>query len=253
MPTRMVKENIKITATYPIELHYIKALFLQKRYRQCIDACRHVLLTTCNETADHALQVAFANFYLGLAHDELARLMHDFSQAKVPALDQAERFFRDALRSLPSADGLASTLRARQASVHKQSSAIDDPFSVSPGAAAPTSERATRHESDDYDPYNCYSPTTAYHDAASCLRARPIAHVINRRDALATTADRSTTYNFDICFPLGRVSVTTTPNRHTAHDAYLTWLGVSSSTGFTAKSIPRSAKAARCWKSLTEP
>ncbi|KAI6884233.1 hypothetical protein KC360_g8062 [Hortaea werneckii] len=178
MPTRMVKENIKITASYPIELHYIKALFLQKRYRQCIETCRHVLLTAGDETAEHALRIAFANFYLGLAHDELARLMHDFSQAKVPALDQAEQFFRDALRSLPSADGLASTLRARQASVHEQSSAIDDPFSVSPGAAAPTSERATRHETDDYDPYNCYSPTTACASPSSPVDARRIDDVL---------------------------------------------------------------------------
>lgn len=155
----MDQGKLRITAAYPIELHYIKALFLQRRYRQCIEACRHVLLTSGDETAEHALQVAFANFYLGLAHDELARLMHDFSQAKVPALDQAEQFFRDALRSLPSAEEVAFTLRARQTPVHERSQTTDDPFSLSPGAHSPPVKRTTRHDSDDYDPFNYYSPT----------------------------------------------------------------------------------------------
>ncbi|KAI7175417.1 hypothetical protein KC316_g5149 [Hortaea werneckii] len=159
MPARMEKEKISITAAYPIELHYIKALFLQRRYRQCIETCRHVLLTSGDETAEHAMQVAFANFYLGLAHDELARLMHDFSHAKVPALDQAEQFFRDALRSLPSAEELAFTLRERQTSVHERNQATDDPFSLSLGAHLPAIQRTTRRDSNDYDPYNYYSPT----------------------------------------------------------------------------------------------
>ncbi|KAI7211003.1 hypothetical protein KC333_g7912 [Hortaea werneckii] len=162
MPARMDKGKIRITAAYPIELHYIKALFLQRRYRQCIDACRHVLLTKGDETAEHALQVAFANFYLGLAHDELARLMHDFSPAKVPALDQAEHFFRDALRLLPSAEELAFTLPARQTSVHERNHTIDDPFSLSPGAHSPAVQRTTRRDSDDYDPYNYHSPTIGF-------------------------------------------------------------------------------------------
>lgn len=162
MPPRMEKEKIRITAAYPIELHYIKALFLQKRYRQCIETCRHVLLTSGDETAEHALQFSFANFYLGLAHDELARLMHDLSHAKVPALDQAEQFFRDALRSLPSAEELAFTLRARQTSVHEQSHTADDPFSSSPGAHSPAVQRTTRHDPDDYDPYNYHSPTIGF-------------------------------------------------------------------------------------------
>ncbi|KAI7225699.1 hypothetical protein KC330_g9065 [Hortaea werneckii] len=162
MPARMEREKISITAAYPIELHYIKALFLQRRYRQCIETCRHVLLTSGDETAEHALQVAFANFYLGLAHDELARLMHDFSHAKVPALDQAEHFFRDALRSLPSADELAFTLRARQTSVHERNQTTDDPFSLSPGAHLPAIQRTTRYNFDDYDPYNYYSPTIGF-------------------------------------------------------------------------------------------
>ncbi|RMY43916.1 hypothetical protein D0864_15728 [Hortaea werneckii] len=177
MPTRMDQANIRITPTYPIELHYIKALFLQKRYRQCIETCRHVLLTARDETTEHALRTAFANFYLGLAHDELAQLMHDFSQAKVPALDQAKHFFTEALRSLPSAGELAFTLRARQASVHQQSSTIDDPFSAGPGAAPPNSQPATRHDSDDYDPYNYYSPTVGFASPSSPVDARRIEDV----------------------------------------------------------------------------
>ncbi|KAI6887070.1 hypothetical protein KC318_g15366 [Hortaea werneckii] len=172
MPARMEKEKIRITAAYPIELHYIKALFLQRRYRQCIDACRHVLLTSGDKTAEHALQVAFANFYLGLAHDELARLMHDFSHAKVPALDQAEHFFRDALRSLPSAEDLELTLRARQTSVHERNHTTDDPFSLSPGAHSPAVQRTTRRYSDDYDPYNYHSPTIGFASPIDAGRVR---------------------------------------------------------------------------------
>ncbi|KAI7487992.1 hypothetical protein KC351_g2258 [Hortaea werneckii] len=178
MPARMDQANIRITLTYPIELHYIKALFLQKRYRQCIETCRHVLLTARDETAEHALRTAFANFYLGLAHDELARLMHDFSQAKVPALDQAKHFFTEALKSLPSAGKLAFTLRARQASVHQQGSTIDDPFSISPGAAAPNSQPATKHDSDDYDPYNYYRPTVGVASPSSPVDVRRIEDVL---------------------------------------------------------------------------
>ncbi|RMY61685.1 hypothetical protein D0863_11204 [Hortaea werneckii] len=178
MPARMDQANIRITLIYPIELHYIKALFLQKRYRQCIETCRHVLLTARDETTEHALRTAFANFYLGLAHDELAQLMHDFSQAKVPALDQAKHFFTEALRSLPSAGELAFTLRARQASVHEQSSTIDDPFSVGPGAAQPNSQPATRHGSDDYDPYNYYSPTVGFASPSSPVDVRRVGDVL---------------------------------------------------------------------------
>ncbi|KAI7539831.1 hypothetical protein KC331_g9512 [Hortaea werneckii] len=162
MTARMDKGKIRITAAYPIELHYIKALFLQRRYRKCIETCRHVLLTSGDETAEHALQVAFANFYLGLAHDELARLMHDFSHAKVPALDQAEHYFRDALSSLPSAEELAFTLRARQTSVNERNQTTDGPFSLSPRAHSPAIQRTTRHDSDDYDPYNYHSPTIGF-------------------------------------------------------------------------------------------
>ncbi|GAB1727618.1 hypothetical protein NU195Hw_g4693t1 [Hortaea werneckii] len=174
MPARMDQADIRITPTYPIELHYIKALFLQKRYRQCIETCRHVLLTARDETTEHALRTSFANFYLGLAHDELAQLMHDFSQAKVPALDQAKHFFTEALRSLPSAGELTFTLRARQAPVHEQSSTIDDPFSAGPGAAPPNSQPATRHGSDDHDPYNYYSPTVGFASPSSPVDARRI-------------------------------------------------------------------------------
>lgn len=88
--------------------------------------------------------------------------MHDFSQAKVPALDQAEQFFRDALRSLPSAEEVAFTLRARQTPVHERSQTTDDPFSLSPGAHSPPVKRTTRHDSDDYDPFNYYSPTIGF-------------------------------------------------------------------------------------------
>ncbi|EMC95488.1 hypothetical protein BAUCODRAFT_542890 [Baudoinia panamericana UAMH 10762] len=84
---------------YPLELHNIKALFLQRQYRQCIQACRNAIRNAEEGIAEHPLQQTFINFYLGSAHDELARLMHDSSNAKLPAFKQADDFYKQAIES----------------------------------------------------------------------------------------------------------------------------------------------------------
>ncbi|KAK5107546.1 hypothetical protein LTR62_001034 [Meristemomyces frigidus] len=94
--------SISVTPRYPLELHYIKSLFLHERYRQCIQACRGVLKTGGNTALQQPLQQTFISFYLGLSHEELARSMHHSSQAKLPAFVQAETCYRDALQSLPT-------------------------------------------------------------------------------------------------------------------------------------------------------
>ena len=98
----MELSRIRVTEFYPLDLHYIKALFLQKQYRQCIKACREILKLEDTKLHEHPLQQTFLQFYLALAHDELARAMHNHSQAKIPAFNQAELFYQGAIAALPT-------------------------------------------------------------------------------------------------------------------------------------------------------
>lgn len=97
----MANTRVPITDNYPIQLHYIKALFLERQYRQCIQACRD-LMKLADTTFDEPLQKTFVNSYLGLCHDEIARLMHHNSVAKLPAFSSAEQFYQDAIDALPT-------------------------------------------------------------------------------------------------------------------------------------------------------
>ena len=148
----MAASDVRITNAYPLELHYIKALCLQKHYRQCIQACRDILKNTGDKLQDYPLQQTFISFYLGLAHDELARLMHDFSQAKVPAFNQAQQFYKEALESLPTHVSVPVTADEQPMPVD------DDPFFD--GATDTSSSQHTPRPADDdeYDPYNYSSP-----------------------------------------------------------------------------------------------
>jgi len=90
---------------YSLELQCIKALFNGKQYRQCINACRDALRDLGHKQSEqHALRAASLEFYLGLAHDELARLMHEHSQIKLPTFTEAEKHYQQALAVLPSLD-----------------------------------------------------------------------------------------------------------------------------------------------------
>ena len=100
----MESPRIAISETYPLELHIIKALLLQRQYRECIKTCRETLNQNDSEECASPLHTSFAQFYLALAHDELARSMHTLSQAKVPAFNQAQQFYHQALTSLPKAE-----------------------------------------------------------------------------------------------------------------------------------------------------
>lgn len=109
--------HLSVTESYPLELLYVKALFLQKQYRRCVTTCRELL----DETVQ-PLQLTFIQFYLALAHDELARAIHNYSQAKIPAFRQAEQLYRDVLQALPAVE---QCIRPVANSVHADS---DDPF-----------------------------------------------------------------------------------------------------------------------------
>ncbi len=147
----MDSRNAYITDTYPLELHSIKALFLQKRYRQVIQACRDILKTAGDGMRDYPLQQTFISFYIGVSHDELARLMHDYSQAKMPAFRQAEQFYNEAIVSLPLPGSILE--------VEGQAASLlpNDPFTES----SPLDPNAYISPSPDeeYDPFNYSSPS----------------------------------------------------------------------------------------------
>lgn len=95
-------KKMEITQFYPTELRYIKALFAQRQYRQCIGVCRESLDTLVRQSCQHPAFEASASFYLALAHDELARLMHEHSQLKLPTYNQAEIYYQETIRALPT-------------------------------------------------------------------------------------------------------------------------------------------------------
>ncbi|KAK5689714.1 hypothetical protein LTR97_012713 [Elasticomyces elasticus] len=145
----MESPNYRITDAYPIELHYIKALFLQKQYRQCIQSCRDVLKAAANR--QYPLQQTFISFYVALSHDELARLMHENSQSKLPAFRQAAEFYKEAMESLSSLE----VDTADRLSSHSPSS--DDPFTDSPPTTSDHQFQTPREH--DYDPFDYATPS----------------------------------------------------------------------------------------------
>ncbi|TKA23077.1 hypothetical protein B0A50_07394 [Salinomyces thailandicus] len=166
----MEVHNIEIAVTYPNELHYIKALFLQKHYRQCVQACRDILKAVGEDLENRPLQQVFISFYLGLAHNELARSMHDYSQTKVSAFDQAEQYFGDALQALQLVRESSSVREAPQPVDDDQR----DPFVTSPRPATANSQQTQCSSEDDYDPFNYSSPSYALascSDSSGYLRA----------------------------------------------------------------------------------
>lgn len=91
------------TMDYTLELQCIKALFNAKQYRQCINTSREALREFGHKHGEqHVLRTASLEFYMGLAHDELARLMHEHSQIKLPTFSEAEKHYQQALAALPT-------------------------------------------------------------------------------------------------------------------------------------------------------
>lgn len=113
----MEQTHVKVSNAYPRELHHVKALFLSKQYRRCVTACRELL-----DGTTEPLQLTFIQFFMALSHDELARAIHNFSQAKIPAFCQAEQLYRETLQSLPVIQQCVST--ANKSTQEKN----DDPF-----------------------------------------------------------------------------------------------------------------------------
>lgn len=117
-----------ITDLYPIELHYIKALFVEGQYRQCVQACRDIVKLVGDGIDDQPLRKTFINFYLALCHDEIARAMHHNSVAKLPCFGTAEECYLEALESLPSPEE-ARTICERAFAAQKSDPFMDDRMS----------------------------------------------------------------------------------------------------------------------------
>lgn len=86
----------------PSHLRHVHALFLRCEYRRCITACRQLIQSSRTDGPAKSLQHTFLQCHLALAHDELARAIHDCSRTKLPAIHQAELLYQDALRSFPT-------------------------------------------------------------------------------------------------------------------------------------------------------
>jgi hypothetical protein len=182
----MAATPLRPTDSYPIELHYIKALCLQKQYRQCIHACRNHLKHS-SMTAEKRL---FVNFYLGLAHDELGRAMHDYSPAKLPALNQAEQFYNEALESLPEAE---ERLKSKPKEVVLP---LDDPFIYAPGQL-PGASTSDQFEHDQYYQFATppVSPSKHSHTDSLPQRSPPLA--ASRETSSSTLTSLESHSSFD--------------------------------------------------------
>ena len=136
MDRATARKDSRIRESYPLQLQYIKAFFLQKQYRQCITACRDVVKLNDPRFSVNPLHCTFVQFYLAIAHDELARAMHNFSQAKVPAFEDAEQFYHKALLALPTPD------ECREAMADFAPESIHDKFYDSTSTSRDTSSNS---------------------------------------------------------------------------------------------------------------
>lgn len=101
--------DLSSTDAFSTELLEIKALFLQEQFRRCIEVCNEML---SKKQQQEPFQRSFVKCHSALAHDELARAMHNFSHSKVLALSDAEQLYREALRSLPTAESCFEVSKA---------------------------------------------------------------------------------------------------------------------------------------------
>lgn len=131
----------KFTKACPLEFHYVKSLFLQKQFRQCITTCREILHVNGEGRATHPLEHTFLRLYIALAHDDLARAMHDFSSAKLLAFDQAEALYREAVAAMPRVDALHQFL-------WKRDSILEEDARVESNASLPQSTSQSTLNSD---------------------------------------------------------------------------------------------------------
>ncbi|KAG9632021.1 hypothetical protein KCU95_g17727, partial [Aureobasidium melanogenum] len=86
---------VDITPSFPFELHYIKALYLNHQYKECARDCDDLLVHHQDEPA----HVIFLNFYAALSHEGLARIMHVYSVWRLPKIMAAESAYNSAFEA----------------------------------------------------------------------------------------------------------------------------------------------------------
>lgn len=106
--------NMATFEAYPRELSHLKDLLLRKQYRQCINVSSALLSSLERGDSIHPLSRLFATFYLAMANDELARLMHEHSLYKIATFDAAEKHYRQALKLIPSLEESRDILRRQR-------------------------------------------------------------------------------------------------------------------------------------------
>lgn len=87
---------------YPHELWHLKYLLLHRQYHPCIKASDEILGSSNGDGDIHLFSGVFATFYLAMAHDELARSMHEHSAFKLTYFAKAEQHYHQAMKLLPS-------------------------------------------------------------------------------------------------------------------------------------------------------
>ncbi|KAG9516089.1 hypothetical protein KCV07_g6984, partial [Aureobasidium melanogenum] len=91
---------INITPSFPFELHYIKALYLNHQYKECARKCEDLL----DHHQDKPAHIIFLNLYAALSHEGLARIMHVYSVWRLPKISAAESAYNKALKACSSAE-----------------------------------------------------------------------------------------------------------------------------------------------------
>ncbi|KAK6003698.1 hypothetical protein QM012_009469 [Aureobasidium pullulans] len=89
------------TPSFPFELHYIKALYLNHQYKECARRCEDFL----DHSQDEPAHVIFLNLYAALSHEGLARIMHVYSVWRLPKITAAESAYSKALEACSEAKG----------------------------------------------------------------------------------------------------------------------------------------------------
>lgn len=106
--------NMVTFEAYPKELSHLKDLLIRKQYHQCINVGSALLNSPEEDDHLHPLSRLFATFYLAMANDELARLMHEHSSYKISTFDAAEKHYSQAIKLIPSLEQSRDILRRQR-------------------------------------------------------------------------------------------------------------------------------------------
>lgn len=118
--------------------------------------------------------MVFLNFYLALSHEELARVMHEYSTAKIPTYAKAESFYMDAIAAATSSRHPQSLKVERETEKHEVTQSFDEdgiweiPQDLS-GRDSPVGSffmklhDENKYETDMQDPSRTGTPTSGFH------------------------------------------------------------------------------------------